>query len=181
MMSNTAFLDDGANDSEISLDEFMNLIALPENRGRTIELIDGRAVMMAGNTSFNHIRICGYISRKIGNYLEGKTCEVAQDANVYLFKDNLGKCKNIFQPDIIIGCDKDRMTDKGYEGTPEFVVEVVSKSTASYDYFVKCARYMQFGVKEYWIVDLLKNQILVYLNGGEDPPEVHRYTFKRSG
>ena len=163
--------------SEVSLEGFFDLINLPENHDKTFELIDGYEVMMTRNTSFNHIRICGYISRKIGNYLEGKKCEVAQDSNIFLFNENFGKCKNIFQPDIIVACDKDKMTDRGYEGTPEFVVEVISKSTAYNDYFVKCARYMQFGVREYWIVDLLKNQILVYLNGGDDPPEVQRYTF----
>jgi len=162
---------------ETTLDEYTRFINLAENREKRFMLIDGYIVAMAGNASFNHIRICGYISRKIGNYLEGNTCEVAQDANIYLFKKGIGSCKNVFQPDIMVGCEKDKMTDRGYEGTPALVVEVISKSTASHDYFVKCARYMQFGVKEYWIVDSLKNQILVYINCGEDPPDVYRYTF----
>ena len=162
---------------ETSFEEFMKLINLPENQDKTFELIDGYIFMMAGNATTNHHRISGYIARKIGNYLEGKKCEVFQDINVYLFNEDIGKCKNVYQPDIIIGCDKDKMTNKGYEGTPEFIVEVVSKSTAGNDYFVKSKMYMEFGVKEYWIVDLQKKLITVYINDGENPPDIHKYTF----
>ena len=163
--------------AETSFDEFIKMINLPQNRDKTFELIDGYVFMMAGNATTNHHRISGYISRKIGNYLEGKRCEVFQDLNVYLFKENIGKCKNVYQPDILVGCDKDKMTDRGYEGTPEFIVEVVSKYTAANDYFVKSKIYMEYGVKEYWIVDLHTNQIIVYINNGENPPVVYRHTF----
>ena len=163
---------------EVSLEEFIKIINLPKNQNKTFELINGHMVMMAGNASSNHQRISAYIARKIGNYLEGKRCEVFQDLNVYLYKENIGKCKNVFQPDILIGCDKDKMTDKGYDGTPEFIAEVVSKSTAGNDYFVKSRFYMNFGVKEYWIVDLLKKQIVVYINNeSEDRPDVYKYKF----
>jgi Uma2 family endonuclease len=71
------------------------------------------------------------------------------------------------------------MTNKGYEGTPEFIAEVVSKSTAGNDYFVKSKMYMEFGVKEYWIVDIYSNNIHVYvLKGGSygDPVIYHYFT-----
>jgi len=162
---------------EISLEEFEKFIDLPENQDKTFELIDGYISMMAGNASFNHQRISGYIFSEIYNYLRGKKCEVVQDINVYLYKEHKGKCKDVFQPDIMVGCDREKMTGKGYEGTPEFVVEVISKSTAGNDYSVKCKSYMDFGVKEYWIVDLTANQILVYRNGGEHTPAIYRHTF----
>jgi len=177
MNAEVLWYDDEDDDfSETSLEEFMKFINLPENRNKTYELVNGYIVMMAGNTTSNHQRTSGYIARKIGNYLEGKRCEVFQDLNVYLFnKDE--KCKNVYQPDVMVGCDKDKMTDKGYEGTPEFIVEVVSKSTSKHDYFTKSEIYMQFGVKEYWIVDLLKKQIVVFINGGEDSPDIYKYRF----
>ena len=163
---------------EMSVKEFIKFINLPENRDKTFELIDGYAVMMAGNASSNHQRISGYIFNKIYNHLAGKKCEVFQDLNIYLFKKSFGKCKNVYQPDILVGCDKDKMTDKGYEGTPEFIVEVVSKSTAGNDYFVKSKIYMEFGVKEYWIADLLKKQIVVFINDdNKDRPDVYKYKF----
>ena len=163
---------------ETNLDEFIEFINRPDNLNGKFELIDGYIVAMAGNASFNHQRISGYLFRMIGNYLEGKTCEVVHDINAFLYNDEIGKCKNVFQPDILVGCDKSKMTEKGYEGTPEFIVEVVSKSTARNDYIIKLNRYMEFGVKEYWIVDSDKNKILVCLNAGDQPPAISEFTFK---
>jgi Uma2 family endonuclease len=163
-----------------SLDEYWAFCLLPENRNKTFELVNGRIKLMAGNASSNHQRICGYIFRKIGNYLEGKNCEVFTDLNVYLFEESMGKCKNVYQPDIMVGCDRDKATNRGYEGTPEFIAEVISKSSASHDYIEKYYWYMLYGVKEYWIVDLFQNKIVVYINGNEEeekPPEINVYSF----
>ena len=170
----------GGVEGDTSLDDFVNLISRPDNQDKAYELINGCIIMITGNASGNHHRINGYIFRKIGNYLDGKKCEVFQDINTYLFSDDIGNCKNVFQPDILVGCDRESVTDRGYEGVPVFIAEVTSKTTAKYDYFVKSARYMQFGVKEYWIIDLHKNQILVFLNGNEDPPTVRAYTFENA-
>jgi Uma2 family endonuclease len=123
-------------EGETSVNEFIDFINRPENQTKKFELLDGYIIMTAGNTSMNHIRVCGHIARRIGNYLEGKKCEVFQDANVYLYKEEIGRCKNIFQPDIIIGCDSRKATNKGYEGTPEFVAEVTGKSTSRMDYLL---------------------------------------------
>ena len=172
MIDNLTLFNDYA---KTNLNEFLDYVSLPENEGRSFELVDGQIVGMAGNTSWNHQAIGGFIARKIGNYLAYSPCEVATDINVYFFNESLGKCKNIFQPDIIVGCDRSKMTEKGYEGTPEFIVEVVSKSTAKNDYHTKCRTYMEFGVKEYWIVDHLKSRILVYKRG--NPTSVDIYTF----
>ncbi len=159
-------------------DEFIEFINKPENTGKSFELLNGFILMMAGNATGTHHRICSFFMRKIGYYLEGKKCEVFQDINVHLFHDNIKDSKNVFQPDIMVGCDRDKVTNHGYEGSPEFVVEVISKSTARKDYIYKLAQYMEYGVKEYWIVDPFKNQIFVYLNDGpEEPPEVFAYTF----
>lgn len=162
---------------EMSFDEFMRFIDLPENQDKTFELISGYVVAMAGNTTSKHQSISGDIARIIGNYLKGKECKVFQDLNVFLYRVDINKCDKIFQPDVFIGCNRSKMTDRGYEDTPEFVAEVISKSTARNDYFTKCSYYMEYGVKEYWIVDLFANQILVYLNQEEESPIVHKYTF----
>jgi len=164
-------------ENEYSLDEFLEYANMPENQCARLELIDGYIVAMAGNASFNHQRIGGYLLRKIGNYLEGGICEAVHVTNVYLYNESIGKCRNVFQPDIMIGCEKDKMTNRGYEGTPELIIEIVSKSTARNDYVTKLNRYMEFGVKEYWIVDYENNKILVCLHNGDNPPKISEHTF----
>lgn len=59
------------------------------------------------------------------------------------------------EPDIVFVA-KDRLgllTDRGVEGTPDLVIEVVSPATAARDRGPKRERYRLYGVPEYWIVD----------------------------
>jgi Uma2 family endonuclease len=49
---------------------------------------------------------------------------------------------------------------------PEIVVEVVSHSSRHRDYEEKPEEYLQFGVREYWIVDAHKQEMLVYRRAG---------------
>lgn len=44
---------------------------------------------------------------------------------------------------------------------PEIVIEVVSASSRHRDYEEKPDEYLQFGVREYWILDAEKNEMLV--------------------
>jgi Uma2 family endonuclease len=133
--------------------------------------------MMAGNASFLHQSICGYLTRKIGNYLEGKPCTVVQDTFIFLSNNVSKNCENIFQPDVMICCDKSKETRNGYEGAPEFIIEVISQSTSRYDYVVKKQKYMLYGVKEYWIVDIFKKQIIVHINTGRSTQIIKKYFF----
>ena len=45
------------------------------------------------------------------------------------------------------------LTDRGVEGPPDLVIEVISPSTAARDRGVKLERYRLYGVAEYWVVD----------------------------
>ena len=162
---------------EMSFDEFMAFDELPENAEKRHELIGGYVVAMSAPI-LSHQMICGRILMKIDTYLEGKTSEVFQYSNVYLFKEDIGKCENVYRPDLMVGCDVNKMKIRAYEGSPEWIIEVVSKSTGLNDYITKCGYYMEYGVKEYWIVDLYADQILVYLNREDDTPIVQKYSFQ---
>jgi Uma2 family endonuclease len=59
----------------------------------------------------------------------------------------------VFQPDVIVVCDKSKITKRCCEGPPDLVIEIISPSTAGFDRFTKFYEYLNAGVMEYWIVD----------------------------
>ncbi|HEX8903568.1 MAG TPA: Uma2 family endonuclease [Longimicrobiaceae bacterium] len=68
------------------------------------------------------------------------------------------------EPDLLfVRADrKEILKDRGVEGAPDLVVEVISPKTASRDRKLKRDRYAHFGVAEYWVVDPVKRRIEVY-------------------
>jgi Uma2 family endonuclease len=66
------------------------------------------------------------------------------------------------------------LTERGIEGPPDLVVEVLSPSTAARDRGIKLERYRHFGVPEYWLVDPEENTIDVWtLAQGSREPTVY--------
>ncbi|MGH7507545.1 MAG: Uma2 family endonuclease [Longimicrobiales bacterium] len=54
------------------------------------------------------------------------------------------------------------LTDRGCEGRPGLVVEVVSPSSVRIDKVKKPARYVDFGIPEYWVLDPDRLAVLVW-------------------
>lgn len=135
-----------------------DIYALPE--GERAELIDGRMYMMAPPNT-RHQRISVGMLNEIYNYIRSKggNCEVfAAPFAVFLNQDD----RNYVEPDISVICDKDKITEKGCNGAPDWIIEVVSPSTAQMDYGIKLFKYRTAGVREYWIVNPLKKTVTVY-------------------
>ena len=135
-----------------------DIYALPE--GERAELIDGKIYYMAP-PSTRHQRIISDIHYRIKDYIikNNGECEVLPAPfAVFLNKDN----KNYVEPDISIICDKDKITDKGCHGAPDWVIEIISPGNKEMDYFKKLFKYQAAGVREYWIVDPIKEMVMVY-------------------
>ena len=78
--------------------------------------------------------------------------------DVRLFDDD----RHMEQPDILITCDKSKDLEDYYDGAPELTVEILSPSTRRKDFIVKTRYYEMAGVREYWIVDPAKENVLVF-------------------
>ena len=127
------------------------------------ELYDGKAVMMAPPTC-KHQMVSGELFFQIRNYLEGKMAKVfAAPFGVRPFPKNEYRDDIVFQPDIVVICDPDKLDERGCNGAPDLVIEIISPSTARYDYIYKFRKYQQAGVREYWIVDPEKKSAQVYV------------------
>ena len=135
-----------------------DIYALPD--GQRAELIDGQIYYMAPPNR-RHQRFVSKLNQSIANYIDSHngSCEVYPTPfAVFLNEDD----KNYVEPDISVICDPEKLTDKGCTGAPDFIIEIVSPSSRRIDYFVKPFKYCSTGVREYWIVDPDKKQIIVY-------------------
>ena len=75
-------------------------------------------------------------------------------------------------------CDPDKLSERGCEGAPNLVVEVVSPSSRGMDYLSKLNLYHEAGVREYWICDPEKRRTLVYTFGEDDENPLGIFPFE---
>lgn len=148
-----------------------DIYALPD--GVRAELIDGQIYYMAP-PSTKHQRLVHFFDREIGNYIQSREgeCEVfPAPFAVFLNEDDT----DYVEPDISVICDKNKITDRGCNGAPDWIVEIVSPGNRSMDYFKKLFKYRASGVREYWIVDPAKEIVTVYRFEKET---VEEYSFR---
>ena len=142
-----------------------DIYALPE--GQRAELIDGVMYDMAPPNR-RHQKLTYELGRTIGNHIKSKggSCEVyPAPFAVFLTADD----KTYVEPDISVICDKHKLTDKGCNGAPDWIIEIVSPSSQRMDYLTKLFKYRIAGVREYWIVNPVKETVQVYsFEGAED-------------
>lgn len=139
-----------------------------------IEIMDGQIILQAAPSRI-HQKISMEISRQIANFLEGKKCEVyTAPFAVRLFEKDTDipeDVQTVFEPDISVICDKEKLDDYGCKGAPDMIIEIVSPSTLKRDIFYKMNKYQEAGVREYWIVRPIDKSIQVFLlkNGAFQP------------
>lgn len=147
---------------------------LPENV--RAELIDGQIYYMAAPGRI-HQEILGFLFKKIAYYIDSKKgfCKIyPAPFAVKLFEDDN---KTVVEPDISVICDPSKLTERGCTGAPDWIVEIVSPSNSSHDYVRKLNLYMDAGVREYWIVNPIEQEVLVYFLE-RDKFKVKFYTFQ---
>ena len=142
-------------EGEKTLDDYL---ALPE--GTRIELIDGKFYDMAAPTTIHQsigFEICylfkNYVSKK-----GGKCVPFVAPTDVQLDCDN----RTMVQPDVLVVCDRNKITRARIVGAPDLVVEVVSPANMVTDVMIKLFKYKNAGVREYWIVYPDEKRVTVF-------------------
>ena len=146
--------------------------AIPDER--RVELIDGEIFDMAAPSAL-HQMILGelyMLFRQCANE-HGHPCRVfLSPCDVRLDNDD----KTMVQPDLFVLCREFDIQNRYIDGAPDLTVEILSDSTRSKDMLLKTWKYKNAGVKEYWIIDPKRQEVLVYdFEGEELTPE--KYTF----
>lgn len=150
-----------------------DIYALPD--GKRAELIDGNLYMMAPPNT-KHQLIMNDINIAVYNYTKSKggKCKVIP-APFAVFLENADGNTNYVEPDISVICDPDKLNDKGCNGAPDWIIEIVSPSSRKMDYITKTNLYMNAGVKEYWIVDPMREIVMVYKASEDAVPVFSRF------
>lgn len=135
-----------------------DIYALPE--GERAELFDGQMYMMAAPNTLHQI-LSGELFAIIHDYIKSNNgdCMVFHAPfAVFLNKDS----KNYVEPDISVICDKDKLDERGCNGAPDWIIEIVSPSSSQIDYGKKLFKYRTAGVREYWIINPIKRIVNVF-------------------
>ena len=119
--------------------------------GERAELIDGQLIYMATPT-VTHQLIAGEVHRQIANFIydhDGSCMPGIAPLGVQLDCDN----RTMVEPDVLVVCDPEKAEGRNVYGAPDFILEVLSPTTAKKDIFTKAEKYRNAGVREYWIID----------------------------
>lgn len=131
------------------------------------ELIYGEAWDMSPAPTRKHQQISKKLLYQIEDYLKDRDCLVYYAPfDVRLSEgeeDGDKETDTVVQPDLLVVCDKSKLDDAGCKGAPDWIIEILSPSTAVKDLNNKYELYQAEGVKEYWIVDPYNNYLTVYL------------------
>ena len=121
----------------------------PDDENR-YEVIDGE-LFMTSATGWKHQSALGTLHDLLGPYVRQRGLGRVVPANLGVVLDE----ETAVQPDLVY-ISRERMnliSERGLEGAPDLVVEVLSPRTRSRDRGVKMRRYARAGVPNYWIMD----------------------------
>jgi Uma2 family endonuclease len=130
-----------------------------------VELIKGKIFEMSPAPNRFHQKIAGDIYRQIGNFLEGKSCEVYTapfDVRIPRKSKSDKEIITVLQPDVCVICDLSKLDKKGCIGAPDIIVEVLSPGNNSKELTKKYEVYEEAGVKEYWVVSPQDQWMRIY-------------------
>jgi len=123
------------------------------------ELVFGRLHLTA--SPFSRHQVASFVlGQLLGQVAEASGGIVLQPPPDVVLADH-----SVVQPDLVyVSAPRLAIVGKRVEGAPDFVVEILSPGTASYDRSEKQDLYAFSGVKEYWLVDHERRQIEFLVN-----------------
>ena len=133
-----------------------------------VELLKGKIFKMSPPPNRMHQKIVSEIFNPLFNFLEKKQCVVYPSPFDVRFPGKSKKDEDIttvLQPDICVICDQSKLDDRGCNGAPDIVVEILSPSNNKKEIKNKFEIYESSGVMEYWIVSPQDKTFLAYTLG----------------
>jgi Uma2 family endonuclease len=122
-----------------------------------VELIKGKMMRMSA-PNLHHQRISRRITSVLDRYFENKACEYFVAPFDVRLKDSKKTAKankdilTTIQPDLCIICDSKKLHEKGCLGSPDLIIEILSRGNSKKEMRIKYDLYEENEVREYWIV-----------------------------
>lgn len=124
-----------------------------------VELIKGKIQLMSPAPTSEHQAISRNLLLNIGNCLDKKQpCRIFHapfDVKLYNRKKAVLSDENVYsvvQPDLCVICDPNKITERGCDGAPDWIIEILSKGNSKKEMKLKYELYEESGVSEYWLV-----------------------------
>jgi Uma2 family endonuclease len=126
--------------------------------GNRYEVIDGE-VLVTPAPSTNHQYLLSRLVIALTGYIEREKLGIVLPDVDLLFVTG-----QFLRPDLLFVPNdaRDGVTDLGVELPPGLVVEILSPTSSAIDRVKKPRRYGDFGVPEYWVVDLGEQVVWVW-------------------
>jgi len=124
----------------------------------SVELIKGKIMAMSPAPNVKHQRVSLNLSLSLGIYFKRHACQLFVapfDVKVYDRRKSQLSDREVFsvvQPDLCVICDKDKLTEHGCDGAPDWIIEVLSAGNSKKEVRLKFDLYQENGVGEYWMV-----------------------------
>lgn len=137
------------------------------------EQMDGEWIC-SGKPTAGHQFLISQLILQLGRFIEetGGSCLVLPSP-FCVYPD--GDEKTVLQPDISVVCHRDRLSRDGLMGAPDLVMEITSSFTRKHDLGRKMCRYLEAGVREYWVLDIKTRRILVYCFEQDELPSAYSF------
>ena len=124
----------------------------------SVELFKGNIMAMSPAPSVKHQTVITNLGGELYQYFHKKPCKLFYapfDVKLYDRRKSLLNNREVFsvvQPDLCVICDKDKLTEQGCDGAPDWIIEILSPGNSRKEVRLKYDLYEECGVAEYWLV-----------------------------
>ena len=124
------------------------------------ELHNGKIIFMASPIAPHQI-VSGNLHAVIHTYIRKNKLGIVLTAPM----DTILTPNDTFQPDLLyVSAERSHIIERQVKGAPDFIVEILSESNSTKEMSYKKYVYESTGVKEYWVINIIKQTITQYEN-----------------
>lgn len=123
-----------------------------------LEIIKGKVMLMSPAPNVSHQRISAHLTGILYPFFKHNKCQLfAAPFDVRLYDKNKPGTSDqaiytVVQPDLCVICDTNKLDTQGCLGSPDWIIEILSKGNSKKEMQIKYELYQENGVLEYWLV-----------------------------